>query len=439
MLLNYFGFRQNPFGSTPDPSCIFLSATHREALATLSCSYLSNRGFTALIAPPGMGKTTLLFRFLDQIRATSKSVFLFDIDRECTPRELLAYILRDLELQVPSTSVEMRDLFKQVLTAEACRGRNFVLVIDEAQNLSDAVLEAVRLMSNFETSQAKLMQVVLAGQPQLEETLSSPSLLQFRQRISFMCRIDPLSSEDTRAYIQERIEFAGYTGGALFTDRALELIAETAQGTPRLINMLCFNALSICRALQKRQVDKEMVQEVLNDQRLGLAPAKQSRSNAPPPPLLQPPAQEVRVRDSPRRDARPRRISVWKSFAMAAALLALMEALGFGVYRIFEAPNVISAAPNIEPTRPAASHIESTQSLDAPFAVRMEAKQSVGSIVKQYLGTFNEERLQQIKALNPWLTDLNHIKAGQQLLLPGPRPTRVENPKLDSGENRKAQ
>jgi type II secretory pathway predicted ATPase ExeA len=433
MHLDYFGFRQNPFGSTPDPSRIFLSATHREALATLNCSYLSNRGFTALIAPPGMGKTTLLFRFLDQIRATSRSVFLFDIDRECTPRELTAYILRDLGFQVPSSSVEMRDLLKQVMTAEACRGRAFVLVIDEAQNLSDAALEAVRLMSNFETSQAKLMQVVLAGQPQLEETLSSPSLLQFRQRISFMCRIDPLSSEDTRAYIRERIDFAGYTGGALFTERAFELIAETAQGTPRLINMLCFNALSICRALQKRQVDEEMVHEVLNDQRLGLAPAKQLRRNAPPPPVPQPvleqPAQEVLVRDSPRYDARPRGISVWKSFATAAALLALVGGVGFGVYRIFEVPKEISAAPHIEPT----------QAPDAPFAVRVEANQSVGSIVSQYLGPFNQERLQQIKALNPWLVNPNQIQAGQQLLLPGPRPTRVENPKLDSGENRKTQ
>jgi len=173
-----------------------------------------------------MGKTTLLFRFLEQIRPTSRTVLLFDIDPEFKPRDLAAYVLRDLGLKVPDSALEVHDLLKEVLVAEAKANRKFVLVIDEAQNLSEAALEMVRLMSNFETSQTKLMQIVLAGQPQLAETLRKPSLLQFRQRISYFCRIEPLSKQETKAYIAERLKYADYKGKALFSDKALDLIAD---------------------------------------------------------------------------------------------------------------------------------------------------------------------------------------------------------------------
>jgi type II secretory pathway predicted ATPase ExeA len=431
MQLDYFGFRRNPFGSTPDSRGIFLSGTHRDALESLRSSYVSNRGFTALIAPPGMGKTTLLFRFLDQIRFTSKSVFLFDVDHEFTPRELAAYVLRDMDLEVPSTAVEMYDLFKQVLATEAQAGRKFVLVIDEAQNLSEAALETVRLMSNFETAQAKLMQIVLAGHPQLAETLSRPSLVQFRQRISFMCRIDPLSNQETRAYINQRISFAGYSGGGLFTDRALDLIIQAAQGTPRIINMICFSSLSICCALRKRQVDEAMVREVINDQRLGLAPTEEVLRSTPVISTPQPPPQQPApfLADPAASPKRVPRVGVWKSFVTAAALLVLAGGVGVGVYRVFGVGgNLISSAP----------HEDSTQPSNAPFAVRVQPNQSIGSIAKQYLGSFDEERLQQIKALNPWLTNPDRIQAGQELLLPGPRPTEGESPVNDSVTNGKA-
>ena len=174
MFLQYFGFQQDPFGATPDPRCLYLSGTHREALASLEYGFLSNRGFTAMIAPPGMGKTTLLCRFLENARGAARTVFLFDIDAECEPREFVAYILRDIGITPAQTSSEMHEQLTEALAKENRAGRKFVVVIDEAQNLSDAVLERVRLLTNFETSRGKLMQVVLSGQPQLSDKLMQP-------------------------------------------------------------------------------------------------------------------------------------------------------------------------------------------------------------------------------------------------------------------------
>lgn len=268
MLLQYFGFREDPFGATPDPRCLYPSHTHREALASLEYGFYSNRGFTAMIAPPGMGKTTLLFRFLRDIKESSRSVFLFDIDAECEPRELIAYILRDIGIAPGRSSSEMHEQLTGALVTETRAGRKFVLVIDEAQNLSDAVLERVRLLTNFETSRGKLMQIVLSGQPQLSDKLIQPSLAQLRQRISTICRIEPLSKDETVAYIDYRLKLAGYDGDPLFTEDALALITAAGDGVPRTINNLCFNALSLCRALNSKQVDGSMVSEVIADLQL---------------------------------------------------------------------------------------------------------------------------------------------------------------------------
>ena len=264
MLLQYFGLKEEPFGVSPDPRRLFLSQTHREALEGLQSGFSSNRGFTAMIAPPGMGKTTLLFRFLEQIRESARVVFLFDMDSTCEPREFVAYILRDLGIVPAQGSAEMHDQLSEVLVEENLAGRRFVIVIDEAQNLSDAVLERVRLLTNFESSKGKLIQVVLSGQPQLSDKLLQGSLLQLRQRISTVCHIKSLSIEETIGYINYRIKMAGYLGQPLFTEGAMRLIAQASQGTPRIINNLCFNALTMCCKLKSKEVDIAMVAKVIS-------------------------------------------------------------------------------------------------------------------------------------------------------------------------------
>ena len=146
MLLQYFGLQRDPFGTSPDPRCLYPSRTHREAVASIEYGFLSNRGFTAMIAPPGMGKTTLLFRFLEKFRESARTAFLFDIDPKCEPREFVGYILRDIGITPAQSSSEMHEQLTGALVRENRAGRKLVIVIDEAQNLSDAVLERVRLL-----------------------------------------------------------------------------------------------------------------------------------------------------------------------------------------------------------------------------------------------------------------------------------------------------
>ena len=263
MLSPYFGFKEEPFGVNPDPRCLYLSRTHQQALETLDLGFSSDRGFTAMIAPPGMGKTTLLFRFLEDIRDSARVVFLFDLDPQCEPREFVAYILRDLGIVPAHGSAEMHDQLSNAVIKENRAGRKFVIVIDEAQNLSEAVLERVRLLTNFETSRGKMIQIVLSGQSQLSEKLLHASLVQLRQRISTVCHIESLSAEETVGYIDYRVKMAGYLGHPLFTAGAVNLIAQASHGTPRTINNLCFNALALCCKMRLRQVDAAMVAKVI--------------------------------------------------------------------------------------------------------------------------------------------------------------------------------
>ena len=267
MFIQYYGMREHPFGVTPNPHYLYLSPTHREALASLVYNIEACRGFMALIAKPGMGKTTLLFELLERLGDSARTVFLFHT--QCNSREFFHYLLCDMGINSKGHDLaQMHDQLNQVLVAEARAGRRFVLIVDEAQNLADSVLETVRLLSDFETPRAKLLQIVFAGQPQLAEKVARPELEQLRQRISLFARLEPFSLEETPAYIDHRLKVAGYAGPALFTPEAMEMIATRGKGIPRDINNICFNALSLGFALQKK-IDGAIVQEVLADLNLG--------------------------------------------------------------------------------------------------------------------------------------------------------------------------
>jgi general secretion pathway protein A len=161
--------------------------------------------------------------------------------------------------------VHLHEQFNQMLLAESRAGRRFIVVIDEAQNLDASVLETVRLLSDFETPQAKLLQIILSGQPELAEKLASPRLAQLRQRVSLLNRLVPLSVEESGRYIQHRLRVAGYCGGQLFAPPALKAIAQFSAGIPRNINNCCFNALSLGFALGQKVVDVKVVEEVIRD------------------------------------------------------------------------------------------------------------------------------------------------------------------------------
>jgi len=182
MYEKYYGLREQPFGVTPDPRFLYLSAAHREALASLYYGIEANRGFLGLIAKPGMGKTTILFHLLEKFRSSARTAFLFQT--QCTSREFLRFLLAELGYEGDGQDfVRMHEEFNRRLLQEARAGRRFIVVIDEAQNLDPAVLETVRLLSDFETPRAKLMHIILAGQPELADKLASPGLAQLRQRV----------------------------------------------------------------------------------------------------------------------------------------------------------------------------------------------------------------------------------------------------------------
>ena len=262
MFLNFYGLREQPFGVTPDPRFLYLSPAHREALASVYYGIDAGRGFMALIAKPGMGKTTLLFQLLQKLRPTARTAFLFQT--QCDSREFMRFLLRELgcELQGQQDMVSIHEEFNRCLLQEAHAGRRFVVVIDEAQNLEPSVLETVRLLSDFETPQAKLLQIVLSGQPELADKLARPSLKQLRQRVSLLSTIEPLPTPEVERYINHRLGAAGLKDPHIFTSRAVNMIAEMSEGIPRNISNICFNAMSMGCALEAKTIDVAIVQQV---------------------------------------------------------------------------------------------------------------------------------------------------------------------------------
>ena len=243
MYTRYFGFNEKPFTLTPNPRFIFLSKNHKEAFAHLLYGINNHYGFIALIGEVGTGKTTVLRTLLGQLQDTTyRSALIFN---PCpTGLELLRSI--NSEFDIPAHHGQATELLaelNQFLLAENAKGRTVVLVIDEAQTLRPEVLEQVRLISNMKTENEKLIQIVLAGQPELESLLARPDLRQLTQRIAVRYRLQFLSMDETRAYIRHRMEVAGETGGVSFDSNALRLIHLYTRGIPRMINVLADRAL----------------------------------------------------------------------------------------------------------------------------------------------------------------------------------------------------
>lgn len=267
MFLEHYNLLEQPFGVTPDTRFLYFNHMYREALASLWYGIEERRGFMALVALPGMGKTTLLFQLLQRLRRTSaRTVFLFQTT--CNSRDLIRYFLLDLGILPAQDVPSMHHQLNEALLHEARAGRHLVLVIDEAHNLSESVLESVRLLSDFETSQGKLLQIILAGQPQLASTLMKSEMLQLTQRIALTNFLDPLDAGEVQQYIRHRLGVAGYQGKLLFTSDALQLVTQESQGIPRNINNICFGALSMAFAMNKKKIDRRIVEDVAAAQNL---------------------------------------------------------------------------------------------------------------------------------------------------------------------------
>ncbi len=438
----FYGLRQKAFGVTPDSRSLYLSPTHREALASLAYGIESGRGFLALIARPGMGKTTLLFQLLERLQTSTRTAFLFQT--QCDSRELLHYLLVDLGFDTHGQEmVAMHNQLNEGLARGVLEGKQFVLIIDEAHNLDDSVLETIRLLSDFETPRQKLLQIVLAGQPQLAKKLLRPSLAQLRQRIAIVSRLEPFSHEEVVRYINDRLRVAGYVGGPLFTPDALEMITSYSEGIPRNINNLCFNALSLGCALQRRTIDPNVVREVIAD--LDLSPLveetfHQAAAGAPLGPKA--PSQLKKLRNFASRAFRPVALAATVILAGVFSLSSLRGNGGKTPLRTTPAPIQaarVSPGPELPTLRPApmpaatssaswpkaGEEAHSEASPEETFTIVVGPKQTLRRISRRYFGRFDPQLVEQIAALNPQLKDPRRLRAGQSLRLPMP-PKRQE-------------
>lgn len=267
MYISYFGFRESPFSVTPDPRFFYINALYKEALAILHYGIEAKKGFIVITGEVGTGKTTLLRKFMHCMEGSVHSVFIFNTHLSFD--ELLQLILRDLGLTTQEKDrLTMVEELNGHLIEQLKRGHIVSLLIDEAQNLSDEALEGLRLLSNLETDKEKLLQIVLIGQPELKARLDQPCLRQLKQRVALQCQLAPLDASEVGAYIDFRLKEAGYQGEELFDPDAVDQIILYSRGIPRLINIICDNALLIAFGTSQRKVTMEMIHEAAND--LGL-------------------------------------------------------------------------------------------------------------------------------------------------------------------------
>ena len=267
MYTSYFGFSAMPFNVTPDPRFFYTNPVYQEAYASLLYGIRERKGFIMLTGEVGTGKTTLLRRLMNDLAATTRFAYFYYTNLSF--EELLSFTCTDLGLRVERDS-RLRNIEKlnEFLMLQLGKGKRVVLLIDEAQNLGGEVLEDLRLLSNLETASEKLLQIVLVGQPELLNGLHQPKLRQLKQRIAVRCQLDRLKDREVGPYIDCRLGKVGYERDGLFTSDAIQQIACYSKGIPRLINLICNNALIIAYATSKKNVSAKIIEEVAYDLQL---------------------------------------------------------------------------------------------------------------------------------------------------------------------------
>jgi len=264
----FFGFSESPFNLSPDPSFLYRSAQHEEALANLIYGVQSRKGFIVLTGEVGTGKTTMLEclrDFLNTQQVAYASVF----NSRLTPEQFFEMIAYDFDLRCSRTSkTEVLFALNEMLIDRANMGRNTVLVVDEAHNLDWDVLEEIRLLGNLENRRGKLLQIIIAGQQELDRKLEAPEYRQLKQRVALRCVLKPLEMQDTIDYINSRMAIAGMPDQQVFSAEMLVEIHYRAQGIPRLINAMCDNMLLLAFAMETKVATVEILNEVTADMRL---------------------------------------------------------------------------------------------------------------------------------------------------------------------------
>lgn len=281
MYRQFYGFKRNPFEISPDPKFYFATPLHNEALASLVYGVTKRKGFVVTTGEVGTGKSLLVRCFLQWL-TKNQIPFSHIFNTRLSALEFLQYFVADLGMPVIKNKAELLIQLNHYLIGQYRKGSTTVLVVDEGQLLDWEVLEEIRLLTNLETAEQKLLQIILVGQPELEQKLDSSGLRQLKQRITFRCRLKPLSEEQTRAYITHRLKIAEANSHAdkLFPEPTMTAIARYSRGIPRLINTLCENALIEGYARQLHAITPQIVVQIAADSCLESAPQCELNSDA---------------------------------------------------------------------------------------------------------------------------------------------------------------
>lgn len=264
MYYKFYGLKESPFNLTPNSKYFFSSSRHTEALNTLLYSVQERKGFVVITGDIGAGKTTVCRTLINKLDSHTQVALV--TNSHLSAKDLLMSILEDLEVDyVPGSKAKLLSQLNDYLIEQLRTQNNVVLIVDEAQNLTPSLLEEIRMLSNLETEDQKLIQIIFIGQPELKKKLALPQLEQLRQRIAFYYELKPLDIKDAKDYIIHRLKVASDSDRKYFTDKALDLICEFSGGVPRLINQICDSALLSGYICEKEKIDENLVKEVIGE------------------------------------------------------------------------------------------------------------------------------------------------------------------------------
>ncbi len=444
MYKQYFGFVESPFSITPDPNFFYNNSVYAEALANLRYGIEAKRGFIAVTGEVGTGKTTLLRKLMRELRNSIHFAFIYNT--ELTFNELLRVILTDLGLSPDGKDrLAMIDELNAYLLEQLEQGGIVCLLIDEVQNLSDESLEGLRLLSNLETDREKLLQIVLMGQPELNARLDQPNLRQVKQRIAIQCEPAPISGKEVAAYINFRLQTAGCERQDIFSKEAVRKIAFYSKGIPRLINVMCDNALVIAYAASQKFISGDVIEEVAHDLRLG--PETQHTQSREPLNGATADGKAIKLAGQASDGGHQHYKTLLSSVGVPALLvvsgfLAAVSLIGTGsvfstlrrsidFFKSDVHEPLLLRNPPLGKTLPdrgiAEVKIREQASRESEMNVTndrliIQYGSTIYEIAADHYGSNVATGMDLIKEVNPDIRDLNWVAAGQELLLPRLRP-----------------